>query len=278
MMMILENGENRAIIPVFWYISRFPDLVTESTHPLYDHLSFSFHHLVLIYPCKVHCCSWGFDDLSNLLLYEILNINGKIILKIFYLSCNGLCRSIQGLHKKCSVHVAHLSSPFDGNEPSFAHNHSTSFPGLASNFGQFGTQSTCLYIQQQFWPFQPGFLATHIYPFECYALLLSLVCPDICCMVIRTWLLFAVKLLPFLDHIPGVVSNPGLPQPLLVSENYFTCLLHPFLHFIPTFSGNRWNVSKSGKSVLEHCLKSQLSGWVLKLTCVESSNHLIAHS
>ena len=59
----------------------------------------------------------------------------------------------------------------------------------------------------------------------------------------------------------------------------FLSLLHlpsSFLHFISPFCGTRCSVSKSHKSVLEHCLKSQMSGWILKLPCVKSPDHLIA--
>ena len=88
--------------------------------------------------------------------------------------------------------------------------------------------------------------------------------------------LFAVWLLPFLHQIPHVVSNPGFPQSLLVSKNFFTCFLHSFLHCILPFCGTRCSDGKSSKSVPENCLKSQLSGWVLKLTCIEPPDCLIA--
>ena len=79
---------------------------------------------------------------------------------------------------------------------------------------------------------------------------------------------------PWWDPTCGLQA--GFPQLLLVSENFFTCLFHSFLHFIPPLCGTRCTVSKSGKSIQEHCLKSHLNGWVLKLTCVKLPDYLIA--
>ena len=56
----LWNEHNGAILPAFWYISRFPDLVTESTHPLYNHLSSNFHHFSIdSIHARCPCCSYG---------------------------------------------------------------------------------------------------------------------------------------------------------------------------------------------------------------------------